>query len=476
MKKLLLTVLLFAIAFNVFAQLTFRAGVDTVFIPFQFIQRPDGVNLMGMGMCRYDSNNQNARARITAQLNLEYVGFMMQLQFMANRVSDYEDEEPAASYFGLGENAYAYWQPNSYLRFDAGKFMQDDLRGKINANWTQKFTVGTYNGDEIFSRFKGRGFVNAYGATFRSDFGFLTTVKYNDFAAYVLFPGLFPMSTTNGNWFKPYSTSGTAWIDGYPQDHGVLEVVDSSGNNDFIRTLERVQVAFSYKIPTKALFRVQYLGGNVTGFQGAVPDFNNPSYMIDDNLPSNNVSRVEAAANITMIKNLNLDIGAKYHLPWLAANVKTWDSSQGKWTKQNVNAPGRLQKAMQISLGAQYTGINKYNLIGRVDAKFAGTYDHENGSPLINLPFELNFHAWPTYRFDFMTLGLDLALEYIGEKTAANVVQIESGMRLGGGVFAEKRWGQCILRGGVFFRAPMEIGGTKEDMVLTIPFIFDLYL
>ena len=472
MKRIILTIIMLTITVSLFAQLSFRGGVDTFFVPFQYVEHPNGVSTIGMGMGRYDSNNQNIRARIIGALALEHIGFTMQLQFLGNRITDYADETPGTNgdtYLGFGENVFVWWQPFDLLRFDAGKFMNDDLRGKVNNYWTNNFTVGTANGCEIFTRFRARGWNNAFG-TDRSDFGFLTSFKYDNYGVYFLLPGLYPSSRVFGNWFSP---NGGGWIDGYPYEHGVHEVLDSNtGSNDFICVLERSQIAFSYRIPTKALLRIQYVGGNKTAISYT------PGGMIEDQTTGifNSTPRIEAAAQLLMIKGLNLDIGMKYHLPLKNSDVKAWDKNNGEWNKDAYTGlkTGILYKPISLSAGAVYTGISKLTLNGRIDTKFAGIYDDEISSD-VKLPFEMNIHLWPYYDFGFAFVGIDFGFAYLGDKLKDGNIEggIESGVRVGAGAFLEKRFGASRLRAGILFRAPGAYGGVKEDMVLSIPLIFD---
>ncbi|MCL2880711.1 MAG: hypothetical protein FWF29_10735, partial [Treponema sp.] len=134
---------------------------------------------------------------------------------------------------------------------------------------------------------------------------------------------------------------------------------------------------------------------------------------------------------------------------------------------------GFLQKSFQVSVGAAYTVGSGFIINGRVDTRFAGTYDNQNHTALIKLPFEFNCHLWPTYALGSTALvGVDLGLECLGKKTQGDTELLSGGVRAGGGVWVEGRWGSCTIRAAALYRAPDEFNGYQEDMVFTIPISF----
>ena len=153
--------------------------------------------------------------------------------------------------------------------------------------------------------------------------------------------------------------------------------------------------------------------------------------------------------------------------------MKTWDAVDLEWNnKANRNAKGKLQKSFQLSAGASYS-LDKIILNGRVDTRFGGTYDYCDNSKIVHLPFELNFHLWPTYSLGAALLGIDFGLEYLSKKTQGDKELLDSGVRVGGGVWIERQFASCTIRAAVLFRAPDKFCGYKEDMVLTIPIAFN---
>jgi hypothetical protein len=457
LKKILLCFLFLAAAGSIFAQFKFQGGLDTVFMPFQYVQHSNGVGIMGMGIGQYDSNMLSFRTHLGAQCNLEKAGFLLQLKFLGTQNTDATSD---GANLGFGDNAFVWWRPFGFLRFDAGKFIQHDLSGKIEDHWTRNFTAGMYNGFEIFTPFRGRGWANAWD-TERSDFGFLASFNYTGIGAYILIPGLWAGSGTYGEWFNPNEDNNT-----YPQKHNVIEVVSdpsksSGGYNEIRRVLERVQFAVSYTLTDRALFRVQYVGANKTAL--------NTSHSYS----SANTPRIEAAVQLIFIPGLNLDLGGKYHLPWAANEVEIWYEKFGQWDNViNRKETGKVQKSSQLSLGASYTGISSLELSGRLDTRFGGFYDAEKkNSTVEEMPFVLNFRFWPSYNFGPLLAGLDFGLTYQTE-TGKAVNQL-GGLRWGTGAWGEYRWNQSKVRFGILYRAAGEFGGIKEDMVISVPVVFE---
>ena len=512
MKKALIILLLIAMTGNVFAQrrrttdLDIRAGIDTIFVPFQYVQKEVEVqvggetvkekrDLFGMGMGRFADNNRNIVGRFNFEGQVENLGFKLHLQAFATGNSDAPQlssgAEASRIAWGFSDAVEMWWQPLNFLKFDVGKFRVNDIQGKIGDNWTNRFTVGSYDQYEIFSPFRTWTVTNAWGSGTngieRNDFGVMTSFELNGIGAYVMISGLWPTDMRIGNWYRP-DNNGVQ--NGYPE-HNPMEIVDpignqsnngrAAGNGDLLRTLERTQIALAYTFSGLGLARVQYVGAQSSlGYS----EFKAGS-LIDNENQFYNTPRVEAAFLFSKITGLALDLGLKYHLPWKADKVKAWNVAEYKWgfpewDYSTGKFPGILQKSHQVSLGAEYVvePISP-NLVftGRLDTRFGGTYDYNDGTDIVKLPVEINFHMWPTYNFGIFALGLDFGLEYMGKKKQGNDVQIEYGLRVGGGCWIEKTWGgRCSIKAGVMFRAPDTFAGFREDMVLTVPIAFNCFI
>jgi len=474
-RKTLTVVLFLIIAVNAFAQLTLRGVLDTTFVPFQLIERDvegESKTVAAMGMGRLNNNDQNIQLQMLMEGKYqELIGFRAEFQIVGVRYTDAQitynstTQELRETRVGLGQHAGIWYRPFPFLRLDVGKFVANDLRGRVGDTWTRKFTVGCYDQDEIFSQFRAWGYAANFG-TQRSDFGFLSSAKFDNFSAFLLLPGLFPTDMRMGQWFRP---NGRYPEPGYPENN-VMEVLGPAGQGELLRTLERTQFALGYAIPNIGFVRAQWIGSNITGGQ---PGHLGPGNMIWYESGNFNIPRIEAAFQLTAVDKLVLDLGVKYHLPWNANEVTTWDDKKLEWSNwQTKNDKGQLQKPYQVALGAVYS-MTPIVFTGRFDGKFGGTYDFQDGNPIVNLPMHLNFHLWPTYAAGFATIGLDFGLEYWSDKTQGDVVNIEGGLRVGGGVWIEKRWGGCIAKAGLLYRAPDDFGGVREDGVLSVPVYFE---
>ena len=488
MKKILIILLIIVVAGSAFAQrrrdaqVNFRGGVDMVFVPFQYInsELPDGTqkDFFGMGMGRYADNGRNAMGRLYYDGQFDNMG--LYLRFQAEVTGNVDTPGFPVGGVNVNDNRVSWgfasigvwYQPFTFIRFDMGKFRNTDLRGKINSPWCDAFTVGGYDGDEIFSPLRSWTQTNAWGSTpggpERNDFGALSAFKWGKISAYLMFAGLWPTDMRLGTWYYANGSGNN----GYPENN-TMEVYDrSTGRGDLMRTLERTQVAFGYSIPNVGLARIQYLGANLSpGYTNGFLD----TSLIDNEVTQYNVPRIEAALNLNQIAHLNLDIGVKYHLPWEALNVKTWDTTNYEWNNRAAadrNAKGILQKSIQVSVGAAYN-LDKININGRVDGRFGGTYDYQDDTEIVKLPIELNCHLWPTYDLANSLVGLDIGVEWLGEKTQGDVVVLDGGLRFGGGFWIERRWASCTMRTGAFFRAPDNFNSIREDMVFTIPISFN---
>ncbi|MDR1030817.1 MAG: hypothetical protein LBL76_08090, partial [Treponema sp.] len=152
MKKFIaLAVGLVVLAGAGFAEVTVSGQFDAVVMPLQVIDPDDGDTLVGAGVGRNGgSDAPRARIGVTATNDTEQVGLNFKLQFNPNVISGH----PVAAKLGIDDFAEVWWKPIPQLKIEAGKFVNDTLRGQIGDDNWNKYTVLMRDADGIFSRFK----------------------------------------------------------------------------------------------------------------------------------------------------------------------------------------------------------------------------------------------------------------------------------------------------------------------------------
>ncbi|MDR0487363.1 MAG: hypothetical protein LBG91_03860 [Treponema sp.] len=465
MKKIF-TILLIMLAGLLYAEVTIGAIIDMEVIPFQLILN-EGANevripgapeqeevIMGAGAGRYGSG-QGPRARLDVRASQDdVIGMRTRIQVRTDGI-------------GIEDYLQAWWKPLPWLRFDAGRFLDDRLRGKINdmdergnAN-----TVRMYDGDAIFTRFRTH---RSFG---QAGFMISSTIPENLFVAAMIYD-LSPFTASSS------STTASALFDAHPD-----YVADNTN------AYWRIQAAAGYTIENIGLARVQYVGAKpmveITRISDEFLDDNEQifsSYMFDTF--SITAPRIEAAFAYTGISGLVVDIGGKVPLPF-----KDWDRGPDNIFEKedevlldaiykNYKKGFIWQAPYQASLGACFTpgSLEQLEIAGRLDSKFFG-YVKGHTEEIYFAP-EINAHLWPSWNFSFARVILDIGFEYIGATLNKNEeligkgspVALNGGYRFGMGVFAQKNFtGSSLLKGGIAYRFPGEVNGVKENAVLTIP-------
>jgi hypothetical protein len=260
---------------------------------------------------------------------------------------------------GIEDYLQAWWKPVSWLRFDAGRFLDDRLRGKVSDDekWNA-YTVRMYDGDAIFSRFK---------THWTGQAGFMAGVEplENLYIGALLY-GLSPFTASNS------STVASALFDAHP-DY-VTQNKDAWLN---------IQAAAAYTFERAGLLRVQYFGAKPgVSFNRItdelIDDSNNLIASYDFYTFSITAPRIEAAFAFTGVDNLTVDAGVKIPLPF-----KDWTMIRSDiFTKEDEDDWDPVYKTYkngfiwqapyQISAGAAWT-IASLTVAGRIDSKFGGS-------------------------------------------------------------------------------------------------------
>ena len=323
-----------------------------------------------------------------------------------------------------------WWSPLDWLRFDAGRFDDDRMRGTIGWDEMHSFTVLSYDEDAIFNRIRSRG---GFMMSLKPIEGLLVTALLNN---------LNPLAVQEHDALhlqRPY----------FPE---LSYVQDRYENGNVWRNMH---IAASYTIAEIGMVRAQYIG--------VIPEYtsSDPEAGL---LPGDiRAPRIEAAFALSAVSDLTLDIGAKIPLPIDnndAFGANTW------------------QAPYQISIGAQFD-MDKLTIAGRVDTGFGGGWK-VNGAGTEELSFapKINIHLWPSYNFGTFSAILSAGLEWLGEesRSAGNTVTVtgDGGIRFGAGISLEGVIiGGFRTRGGFAYRFPAEINGIKERGVFTIPLFLE---
>jgi hypothetical protein len=437
MKKLIaLSVVLVVLAGAGFAEVAVSGQVDAVVMPLQVIVPDEGDTMVGAAVGR-NGNTAFPRARIGVAAGTEQVGINFKVQFFAN-----------GGDIGIDDFAEVWWKPISQLKIEAGKFVNDTLRGRIGDDNWNKYTVPMKDADSIFSRFK---------SNWSGTVGFMLGVTpIEPLFIGVSVPGVDQITT------KAVAGANPDFAYAYKNEDG-----DYVGN--VLRTYEGIQGAIGYTIPNIGLFRVQYVGyTSFYAYDSVKSAATSPATSYTDFTKSR---RIEAAFAFTGVSGLVIDVGGKVPLP---LDTYYEGDNGGKYTKKSDDT---FQTPYQVSLGAGFTA-DALKINGRVDAQFGGKADYKDDSKDQEKDFDINVHLWPSYNLGFATAGLDLGFNYIGKTTDkdGNVVvdtnskEQKGGYLFGAGLWLQKSYGASSIKGGL----ALSLGEVNEQKytAFSVPIIF----
>ena len=467
MKKIIVFLLITFAARNLYAELDIRVSADMSIIPYQLILNEDTNEtrsiwstaeyeevIMGAGAGRYGSG-QGARARLDVRYSHDdTIGLRMRMQARTDGI-------------GIEDYLQVWWTPALRLRVDAGRFFDDQLRGKINDldERMNANTVRMYDADSIFSRFR----THRYGG----QAGLMISSKpvTNLFAGILLYD------------LKPFTASSSSLTESAMYDAHPDYVTN---NKD---TWMNIQAALSYTIPEIGLFRVQYLGTKPTVDIRRISDevINETnqlfySYMFDTF--SITAPKIEAAFLLSAVPGLILDVGFK--IPF---QFKDWDRGLSNIFEKEDEALLDViyknykngfvwQAPFQVSMGIKYNPLNigSLEITGRIDSRFGGFMkgyiDEMYFAP------EVNAHIWPSWNFSFARIIFNAGFEYIGATYNKNgqiigegtPVALNGGYRFGTGLSIQKDFiGSSFIKGGIAYKFAGTVNGVREKAVLTIP-------
>jgi hypothetical protein len=455
MKKLLaLSMVLVMAAGAVFAEIAVTGQVDAVVIPLQVIAPDEGDTLIGAGVGR-DATEKYPRARIGVSGGTEQVGINFKLQLFANGTT------------GIDDFLEVWWKPISQLKIEAGKFVNDTLRGKIGDDNWQKYTVTMKDPDAIFSRFKSNWGDNSVNT---SDVGFMLGLTPIE----PLFIGVAvpKLEFFSGGDTAAFRTSRYTYTE-YGTPPGEAKTV---GN--IAHTYEKIQIGAGYTIGNIGLFRAQYVGASYLISSGKFaeafpnsPGTADPAKLIW--LNPLNVRRIEAAFAFTGVEGVVVDLGAKIPLEIGTFDVVTLATSTNVASSIRYTDYLKIQAPYQVSLGAGYTA-DALDIKGRVDAQFGGSIKADGLEYTHGV--NINVHLWPSYNLGFATAGLDVGFELIGENEtkegSVTSTPDKGGYKFGIGAWLKKAYGASTIKGGL----ALSLGERNEEKlatVFTVPVIFE---
>ena len=469
MKKVLITLLLLAVAGGLFAQgFTISGTMDTIWVPFQAVSDEDNT-MMGAAVGRDTNGGAGPRARLFGSAKNEdgTLGLDIQLQFFP--------------YAGLGfdDNVKVWWQPIPEVRLVVGKYVESQLIGNEWDFWFRRFTVASYNSaNTVFDRFDTDG-----GALLVLTPGDLTIGVNFDYGTKMGFSGY-------GN--SLYGETNI-WAGG---SQGSLAPRYSDGVNEFGRVMQRTQVAVGYKIQDIGLARIQFRGANPSVGNYFTPtdkDGNpNAGYGYTSEIKA---MKIEAAFRLQAVEGLDLDIGFKFPLPFNESAVKAWYKDDVKWDAVDDPAKvpeGTYQAPMVIGVGIIYTA-GDFRLDGIITSNFGGKADLKDDG-VYKMGPDLNVHFWPSYNIGPMsslgnvTLGADLGFWWKGkakfesaDTAIAPDYEVENGIMVGGGLWAKFAYAGGSITAGLALSVPTKVGQKEESgktvdvkapMVFSIPILF----
>jgi hypothetical protein len=492
MKKFIaLSAVLAVLAGAGFAEVSVSGQVDTVVMPLQVVAPDEGDTLIGAAVGR-DADDAGTRVRIgiVAQTEDQKAGLNFKLQFFTIRPT---------GQINFDDFAEVWWKPVDQLKIEAGKFVNDTLRGKIGDDNWQKYTLNMKDPDHIFSRFRSQG----WGAD-PTPVGFMLGITpIAPLYIGVAVPALDQFVAKSGNPFLTGSYSYYEW----DNDTNAIKGEEKTEGN-VAHVYEKIQAGVGYTIENIGLVRAQYVGASNI----------NPEDQWKNPL---NVRRIEAAFAFTGMSGLVIDVGGKIPLAFSTYEetktitttttttapsttaTGTFTDASGNPQSVTITIPGEkkttttsrsemvrvedgttYQAPFQVSLGVGYT-LDSLDIKARVDAQFMGRKTEKNDEEYNIGPY-INAHLWPSYKLDDfsegLSAGLDLGFEFTGEDTDEEGDVIgktdtfdgrNGGIHFGIGAWIKKAYGGASIKGGLGYQVGSEVHSVKYPGVFSIPIIFE---
>jgi hypothetical protein len=266
----------------VVAEVTVTGGVAAAFTPFGIVDldntyrtdntantdRNDGL-LPVAGIGRAGGNNIDLQLNVTGTHESGRVGYLMQLRPRYNGSS---------IAFLVGDNAELWFKPIDWIRIDAGRFVNNDIRGRMGSGaWFGDFTIPRAGENDIFQNFDG-------------NVGVMASVK----PAVVEGLGVYAL-VKSAALFGNAENGELTWYAGKRAEY----------------VYENIQTAVSYALSDIGLARVQYFGATPNVTQTNTRFLPTQRWTIT-------APHFGAAFAFTGLSEIGLtiDVGGKFYLPF----------------------------------------------------------------------------------------------------------------------------------------------------------------
>lgn len=461
------------------ATFSIGGGAGMVVVPLQAIARDTAEDQGNVWIGAGTGASAGILTRLSLSGNYDNrIGFNTDILFLYSTSGDnlWEGHNPNAMEVRLGDNGHIWWRPTDWFRLSAGRIFNPSQAGRVGAHGMAIWTVGMFNGDNIFSSHFGNIGVLA---------GF-SPPQIEGLAVYAFIPS-FGMMFDRPNYDFP-------WLPGAlltPGGVDLSNVDDGLNRYRASRVYQRTWLTVGYQ--TSAFHaRMQLAGDNPSGMinwttgEGAdsVPTLSY-RYRISMSAP-----RFEAAFAFTGLDSLVVDAGVRTWIPVSDWITNIWNDDPDNPGYIRLSGTGTYWGGIGFGLGISYQVIeDRLRVNARFDGSLARRWSgrHLGEDTVITNPMLLSFHLWPTYTFgNGIQLTASAGLNYVGRNSVdiggmnpnENCIHWERSdrLRFGGGISAALPIGgrqQGLLSFGLAYsHGTADIRG-GEARVITIPISFN---
>jgi hypothetical protein len=417
--KLVLCLILTALAPSLYAQISFSAWGRGVVTPIAFSGNRSAVS----AITYTSSDNPSIGFTVNGIALSEKIGFRVDLA----AGYDYSRGSVTA---GIGDNSKVWVRPFKPFTLTAGFFKEEALRGKIGASEFNAWILpnGGKGEDNIFQRF------DAYaGAHFRID-PFIT------FEDMPLLQGLTLQGAFGSNAPGTPGSNMRAILNLFiNEDNNALSTKYDENYSEYdgerimsaLDVFKAMQFALGWKIPDIGLARFQFIGNNRTVYRwgeiGNSAGIVNIEKKLTIGMNTNRDSDIiQGAFLFDGIDGLSVDLGLTVPLKYTTSspNLEVYPrvvGSDGKAyepiTNQNKEEY-EIQDPMVIAAGGSWSPVflRDLNIIARADVSFGGKKE-STGNKTVETGYSLNVWLMPSYSFGEWKAGVDIGIEMHGKDT-----------------------------------------------------------
>jgi hypothetical protein len=427
MKKFIAFSIVFTLlAAAVFAEVTVTGAASLTFIPIGAVIPDEGDAEIGAGLGRNGSDHTQLYLNFVGTTDSGKAGF--RFEWYPRLLGG------TLNLAGMGDFAGLWIKPVDWIRIDAGKFLNNDIRGRLgHGAWFGDYAVPRPGEGDIFTNFSTHAGIMA-ALTPIEGLGIYAAVKDINAAR----------ASTVGR--------DNTW--------GV--------NRGVAYVYENTQAAVSYAIPNIGLVRAQYVGAHPAASVSAVGILPSTIYAIT-------APQIQAAFAFTGVPNLTIDVGGKYSLP--VTDPKGEETALG--LDDGAELKGTFNAPIAAALGVKYIAGNLTAYL-IADGKFAGSYQPD-GTDAIDLGFEVR--PWVTVNYkinDTFTAQAEGGIVYAGDSEQDGHVVATGGVRYGFGAYLQSNIGSSsyYVRTGVSYSggegAALGTEAKKLNGIFNVPVLFSV--